>query len=31
LYSGGYSALADASKMFYQFPTRPEEYRYLGL
>jgi hypothetical protein len=31
LYSGGYSALADASKMFYQFPTRPDEYRYLGL
>jgi hypothetical protein len=30
LYTGGYSAVADASKHFYNFPTRPEERRYIG-
>ena len=30
LYPGGYSAIADASKQFYNFPTRPEERKYLG-
>jgi hypothetical protein len=31
LYSGGYSAVIDASKFFYQFPTRPEDQPYLGV
>ena len=30
LYTGGWSAMADASKMFYQFPTRPDERKYMG-
>ena len=30
LYSGGYSAIADASKQFHNFPTVPEERKYLG-
>ena len=30
LYPGGYSAVADASKQFHNFPTRPEERKYLG-
>jgi hypothetical protein len=30
LYYGGYSAIVDASKFFYHFPTRPEERKYLG-
>jgi hypothetical protein len=30
LYSGGYSAVADASKHFYNFPTKAEERQYLG-
>lgn len=30
LYTGGYSAVVDASKFFYQFSTRPEERKYLG-
>jgi hypothetical protein len=30
LYAGGYSAIIDASKFFYQFTTRPEERKYLG-
>jgi hypothetical protein len=25
LYAGGYSAVVDASKFFYNFPTKPEE------
>ena len=31
LYSGGYSAVIDASKYFYQFRTSPGDYPYLGL
>jgi hypothetical protein len=31
LYAGGFSAVADASKMFYQFNTRADERKYLGL
>jgi hypothetical protein len=31
LYTGGWSAVVDAAKMFYQFPTRPDERKYLGL
>jgi hypothetical protein len=31
LYAGGYTAVADASKFFYQFPTVPAERKYLGL
>ena len=31
LYAGGYTAVADASKFFYQFPTVPGERKYLGL
>jgi hypothetical protein len=30
LYPGGYSWVADASKFFYQFPTHPEDRKYLG-
>jgi hypothetical protein len=30
LYAGGYSAVVDASKLFYNFPTRPDERPYLG-
>ena len=30
MYTGGYTAIADASKFFYNFPTRPEERKYLG-
>lgn len=30
LYKGGWSAVADASKYFYNFPTRPEDRPYLG-
>jgi hypothetical protein len=30
LYPNGFSAVADASKYFYNFPTRPEERKYLG-
>jgi hypothetical protein len=30
LYMGGYSAVADASKHFYNFPTRVDERPYLG-
>jgi hypothetical protein len=30
LYYGGFSAVVDASKFFYNFPTRPEERKYLG-
>lgn len=30
LYTGGFSAVADASKHFYNFPTHPEERRHLG-
>jgi hypothetical protein len=31
LYTGGFSAVVDASKFFYQFPTHPEDHPYLGL
>jgi hypothetical protein len=31
LYDGGYSAVVDASKYFYQFKTRPEDRKYLGV
>ena len=31
MYSGGYSAVVDASKFFYQFPTHPDDQPYLGL
>ena len=31
LYHDGWSAVVDASKFFYQFATRPEDYPYLGL
>ena len=30
LYSGGWSAVADASKHFHNFPTRTDEQQYLG-
>jgi hypothetical protein len=30
LYTGGNSAVIDASKFFYQFPTRADERKYLG-
>lgn len=30
MYTGGFSAVADASKHFYNFPTRPDERRHLG-
>jgi hypothetical protein len=30
MYAGGYSAVADASKFFYNLPTRPDERPYLG-
>ena len=30
MYTGGWSAVVDASKFFYQFRTRPEERKYLG-
>ena len=31
LYSGGWSAVGDASKFFYQFPTMEEDQRFLGV
>lgn len=31
LYEGGYSAVVDASKFFYQFPTHPADQPYLGI
>ena len=31
MYTGGFSAVVDVSKMFYQFPTHPEDRKYLGL
>lgn len=31
LYHGGWSAVVDASKFFYQFATHPKDYPYLGL
>jgi hypothetical protein len=31
MYSGGYSAVVDASKYFYQFPTHPDDRPHLGL
>jgi hypothetical protein len=31
MYEGGYSAVVDASKFFYQFPTHPNDQKYLGL
>jgi hypothetical protein len=31
MYTGGYSAVVDASKFFYQFPTHPDDRPYLGL
>jgi hypothetical protein len=31
MYSGGYSAVGDASKFFYQFPTAAEDRPYLGV
>jgi hypothetical protein len=31
LYAGGFSAVDDASKMFYQFNTRVDQRKYLGL
>ena len=31
LYTGGYSAVIDASKYFHQFPTHPDDRPYLGL
>jgi hypothetical protein len=31
LYEGGYTAVVDASKFFYQFLTRKEDHRYLGI
>jgi hypothetical protein len=30
LYTGGYSAVADASKHFYNFPMKADEHQYLG-
>jgi hypothetical protein len=31
MYEGGFSAVVDASKFFYQFPTHPEDQKYLGM
>jgi hypothetical protein len=31
MYTGGFSAVVDASKFFYQFPTHPDDQPYLGL
>jgi hypothetical protein len=31
MYSGGHSAVVDASKYFYQFPTHPDDRPFLGL
>jgi hypothetical protein len=31
MYENGYSAIVDTSKFFYQFPTHPEDRKYLGL
>jgi hypothetical protein len=31
MYTGGYSAVVDASKYFYQFPTHPDDRPFLGL
>ena len=31
MYTGGYSAVVDASKFFYQFSTRSDERKYLGM
>jgi hypothetical protein len=31
LHSCGYSAVVDCSKFFYQFKTRPDERKYLGI
>ena len=31
MYTGGYSAVVDASKYFYQFPTHPDDQPFLGL
>jgi hypothetical protein len=31
MYTGGYTAVVDASKFFYQFTTHPEDRPYLGL
>ncbi len=31
MYSGGYSAVGDASKFFYQFPTAAEDRQCLGV
>jgi hypothetical protein len=31
MYSGGYSAVVNASKYFYQFCTHPDDCPYLGL
>jgi hypothetical protein len=31
MYEGGFSAVVDASKFFYQFPTHPDDQKYLGL
>jgi hypothetical protein len=31
MYTGGWSAVVDASKFFYQFRSRPEDQKYLGL
>jgi hypothetical protein len=31
MYRGGYSAVVDASKYFYQFPTHPDDRPFLGL
>jgi hypothetical protein len=31
MYEGGYSAVVDASKFFYQFPTHPDDRPFLGL
>ena len=30
LYAGGWTAIADASKHFHNFPTHPDEHQYLG-
>lgn len=31
MYTGGWTSIVDASKFFYQFKTRPEDYPYLGI
>ena len=31
MYTGGYSAVIDVSKMFYQFPVRPEDQLFFGV